>query len=416
MVESASAAKAFGADEEQIVISIAHVPVVKSVLRNVFKVELADPIDQSEQLGLALFTFSPAELPFGELFRELFKHFETHYLGWVPTFGKNRLLGNVVDGGEVSFGSVPAGVAEPTIIPDAISGWPVDRGGAGRNVRVGVLDTAVANSSPVADFVSGDSSFSDLTSAGAISGHAAFVAGLILSQAPGAEVVVRRVLSDRNGQASAWDVAKAIVKFADDGIDVLNLSLLCHTSDGKPPLVLSTAIARLNPKIVVVAAAGNYGEFTAVKRSAIPNYEPPAALELPESDTVNFSGSPAYPAALDEVVAVGSADAHGGLSRFTPHNAPWIDVLVAGEELISTYLDGWTGPQATQEFNGFASWSGTSFSAALVTGVIAKGTAPGRTSARESWEKIRAGLPARKSDTSRPVVAPFLPVRLAYTR
>ena len=82
-------------------------------------------------------------------------------------------------------------------------------------------------------------------------GHATFVTGCILSQAPEAMVQVRRVLG-ADGTAESWDVAEEIVRFGRD-LDILNLSFVCHTEDGEAPLVLAAAIERLDPYLVVVA-------------------------------------------------------------------------------------------------------------------------------------------------------------------
>src|SRR5206468_3690773 len=76
---------------------------------------------------------------------------------------------------------------------------------------------------------------------------------------PGATVDVRRVL-DEHGQAESWTVANEIVRFGSSGLDVLNLSFVCYTEDGQPPLVLATAVDRLPSELVVVAAAGNHGD------------------------------------------------------------------------------------------------------------------------------------------------------------
>src|SRR5437764_809280 len=126
-------------------------------------------------------------------------------------------------------------------------------------------------------------------------GHATFVTGLILRQAPGATVRVRPVLNEA-AVANSWDVAKAIVEFGrTGGLDIMNLPFVCYTEDGQPPLATSTAIDRLDPNIVVVAAAGNHGK-----------------------DPSNFDRRrPAWPAALDRVVAVGATDGKR-IADFTP--------------------------------------------------------------------------------------------------
>jgi membrane-anchored mycosin MYCP len=68
-----------------------------------------------------------------------------------------------------------------------------------------------------------------------------------------------------------------------------------------------------------VAAAGNHGDFG----------EDPNSPERRQ---------PAWPAALDDVIAVGGANRDGSRPAPTPKNAPWIDVYARGVNVVSTYL------------------------------------------------------------------------------
>jgi|tagenome__1003787_1003787.scaffolds.fasta_scaffold20868197_2 membrane-anchored mycosin MYCP len=299
------------------------------------------------------------------------------YADWTPTLGKNRLVGRVEGGGEE--GQIGhSGESDPE--PSTGRPRPQMARRPGLGVRVGVLDTAVFThpdleghciGSP-ADFLHGEP-------ASSIDCHGTFVTGLVLSQAPGCTVEVRKVLSHEDGTAESWDVAKKIVEIGRTGVDVLNLSIVCYTEDGQPPLVLATAIDRLDPNIVVVAAAGNHGYPDGEKRPWKRN-------------------KPAWPAALDDVIAVGAADNKGDPAKFTPADAPWIDVLSNGVKVDSAFLYGEIAvrthgappkePPEVQTFDGYARWSGSSFAAALVSGAIAAGTAPGRTSARAAWKEL----------------------------
>ncbi len=64
--------------------------------------------------------------------------FDERYVGWVPTMGKNRLVGDVTGGGgKISHG----GDTMPNEVKDSLD----PRGsGPGQGVRVGVLDTGIA--------------------------------------------------------------------------------------------------------------------------------------------------------------------------------------------------------------------------------------------------------------------------------
>lgn len=294
--------------------------------------------------------------------------FRVRYAGWTPTMGKNRLVGHVVGGGHISHSG--GGDPHPS---DWRPGLRVARPGLG--ARVGVLDTSVFPHEWLGERWIGarDDVLAEASAYPAIAGHGTFVTGLVLRLAPGCEVEVRRVL-DREGQAESWTVAKEIVELGRRGIDVLNLSMVCYTEDGQPPLALAAAVDRLDPEIVVVAAAGNHGLLTSPKEEG---------------------HKPAWPAALDDVIAVGAADGVGTRAAFTPADAPWIDVLSNGVEVASTFVRGRVDAALTSQgaqftdFDGYAEWSGSSFAAALVSGAIAARTVPGRTSARAAWEQLR---------------------------
>lgn len=310
--------------------------------------------------------------PLDQALRGLRAVLASRWSGWVPTMGKNRLVTSVAGGGRLWGGVVGAGrlwgggdtdpvaARRPAVLP--VASRP------GQGVRVGVLDTGLSPRSRLAGCYA---RYSDLLSpeedTSTRAGHATFIAGLVLSQAPGATVEVRRALdSDANGDS--WSVARKIVEFGRDGVDVLNLSFLCFTQDDEPPMALSAAVDRLDPRIVVVAAAGNHGK----------------------GDTVD-PARPAWPAALDDVVAVGSVDASGEPAPFSPPaDVPWMDVRARGVDLVSAYLDGVS--LGRRGARGFAQWSGTSFSAGLVSGAIAAATDPGRVPARAAWEDMRAAL------------------------
>ncbi|MFP5346143.1 MAG: S8 family peptidase [Actinomycetes bacterium] len=309
--------------------------------------------------------------PVDTVLSRLRAYFGLLYHGWAPTMGKNRLVGQVSGGGgTVSFGGGPA--PSPAAAP-ALQGSP-----EGRGVVVGVLDTGLAPHPALAgrylaaptDLIADGGSFRYPA------GHGTFVTGLVLQQAPSAAVRAAKVLGD-DGQATCWDVANAIVALAHEGVNVLNLSFVYYTADGQAPLALATAVDRLSSDVLVIACAGNHGD---------------PGLKISEAE----HRQPAWPAALDDVVAVGSAHRcqHGGrgyeLSSFTPPGAAWVDLVADGENVSSTYLTG-TGPSG-ETFSGGASWSGTSFSAALTTGRVAATASDEAISVREAYEKLLPSL------------------------
>lgn len=385
-----------------LIVALEHVDEVARALDR-FGVVFADP-DGSEGLGLArvkvqddrVAAATLGDAVLGELeargrptpgwtattdmdrvLAALRSSFAEQYAGWTPTLGKNRLVGHVVGGGgKISHGSGP-GLRTTAV-------RPAHRGQApGQGVKVGVLDSSIAAHPWLAGGWIG--SYNDvLGSVGephAVAGHATFVTGLVLSQAPGSVVKASHALSDVNGEADSWSVAKKIVALSRDEVDVLNLSFVCYTEDGQPPLVLATAIDRLDARTVVVAAAGNHGD--------------PATAATPDD-----CRKPGWPAALDDVIAVGAAHPGGKAAVFTPADAPWIDVLAPGVDVVSTYLTGRVDLRheaampTFEQFDGFAVWSGTSFASALVSGAIAARTRPG-VSSREAWAELRGPRGAR---------------------
>lgn len=339
------------------------------------------------------------------LLRGLRGSFQSEYAGWTPLIGKNRVVGSVIGGGgKVSHGGGgPLRLAGGRSLPDRAALDPVHRE-LGTGVRVGVLDTAIAPNSWYAGawtappdhvlHVAGDGP--PLPEAG----HATFVAGLILAHAPGCTIASRGVL-DHGGEADAWDVAQEIVRLARTKPHVMNLSFACFTEDGESPLVLAAAIDRVDAETVIVAAAGNHGD---VRVADLPSGAPDPTRK------------PAWPAAFDRVVAVGSATNADSPSSFTPVGVEWVDVWAPGEDVISTYLQvprvdvpagrSGTADQTDQPgpYDGFARWSGTSFAAATISGAIAARVRPGRTSAVEAWQELAsAGTASRDSFDGRPV-------------
>jgi membrane-anchored mycosin MYCP len=315
--------------------------------------------------------------------------FAARWAGWTPSLGKNRLVGSVTGVGEISHG----GTDDPVPVPPERRPGP-RTAGPGGGVRVGVLDTAL---SPLPWLSDGwQAGWGSRIPAGTlrpyVAGHATFATGLILSQAPNATVELSRVL-DENGSGDSWTVAREIVRVGNSGVDVLNLSLVCYTDDGEPPMALAAAVDRVDPGVVVVAAAGNHGADRSRTERILPS----------------------WPAALDDVLAVGSTTSPDAgrprLSAFTP-NAPWVDVLAAGEDVVSTYPDRAEGKEGPQDFGGWAQWSGTSFSAALVSGALAAAVQPGRVSARAAldglWEAVGSGGHGLIGET----MAPYLPMTL----
>jgi subtilisin family serine protease len=142
---------------------------------------------------------------------------------------------------------------------------------------------------------------------GAIANNSIGVAGM----APGARILPVRVLN-ANGNGSASDVAKGITWAADNGADVINLSLGGPESTG-----VEAAIDHANALgVVVVAAAGNEGKL---------------------------GNPPSYPAAYNRTIAVAALylKNNGGLGHASYSTANcYVDVAAPGTAIVSTWPAG----------------------------------------------------------------------------
>ena len=296
--------------------------------------------------------------------------FAQRFAGWVPAFGKNRIVSRahgsyVIDGGGAGGG--PRAMADYVV--------PLRDAAPGNGVRVGVVDTKVAQNPWLAGgYVASAAQILPEYASPSLpvtAEHGTFVTGLILRQAPGATVVVKEGLDDQ-ASADSWSLARTIADLASSSTDVVNLSLGCLTDDNQPPLVLTAAMAALGPGTVAVAAAGNNGETT--------NGQCPR---------------PEWPAALDTVITVGALDHGNRTAPFSPE-APWVDAVAPGVEVVSTTVPRRRGSAL------FAAWSGTSFAAAAVSGAIAARVVPG-VDPHEAWRSLSEQAP--RDQHGRPIVA-----------
>lgn len=207
----------------------------------------------------------------------------------------------------------------------------------GAGVAVAVLDTGVAPHSYLVgaiapggyDFIDGDTDVND-TGAGVMAGHGTFVAGLIHMVAPDAKILPIRVM-DSTGMGTSFLIAEGIYHAIDHGARVINISM----SSPENSIIVADAIAEaLSLGIIVVASVDN-----------------------------RDSDDKVYPAANAGVIAVASTDMADVKSAFSGYGS-YVDLCAPGEDLVSILPN-----------NQFAVASGTSFSAALVSGTSALVTA-----------------------------------------
>lgn len=398
--------------QEQVVVATEHLRMVLGELGE----GLGTAVAENRRLGLTLVALANPHESLTRLtgqvaddatvldgvLRGLRTLFEARHAGWVPTMGKNRTLTGIQFKPYSNGGGFER--------PEPAAAIPLDAA-AGAEVKVGLLDTRIV------EHPAFDKRYTLAADALAVpadpahprfwwEGHATFIAGLILRAAPTAHLDVRTALQRSPGVDASvewtmplWDFAERLGGYQESGVQVLNLSLGVSTADGKPPLVLERAIARLTENMVVVAAAGNHGTDR-------------LAAEVRDREQLPVRNAAMFPAALDGVVAVGAKDGDAA-AEFNPKGAdgqvvaPWIDVFESGVNVASTYL-GDAGPEQvlvpgdrqeppqSEVFTGWATWSGTSFAAGTVTGRIAALIAAGRTPA-EAEATIREQALADRS-------------------
>jgi len=182
-------------------------------------------------------------------------------------------------------------------------------------------------------------------------GHGSFVAGTAEQVAPAATIRVYRKV-DTQGFGKIEDIGRAMVQAAEDGADIINLSLGTRTVDDQPPLAFTTAVEIVHngwPDVVIVASAGNTG------------------LEVPM-----------FPAAMDGVTGVGALNPDLTAAPWSNYG-DWVDCSAVGVGIVSTFVHGYEphtehGVTVTEYFrrNSWAVWCGTSFSAPQIAGAVAQ--------------------------------------------
>ncbi|MCB1545127.1 MAG: S8 family serine peptidase [Methylobacteriaceae bacterium] len=241
---------------------------------------------------------------------------------------------------------------------------------AGTGVTVAVIDTGVDGAHPALANVTGglncvtaetlsDPAARDRWGPAAKEGeHGTHVAGIIGGQvvggwrgvAPGVKLRSYRVFPNSGGNASNFDIAKAIDAAVADGCGVINMSL----GGGPPDALTKAAIDRaLNAGAVVVAAAGNDGRKPVSYPAAFPECISVSAMGRKKSFPADSTG------AADIMPPAGGAGGLDFVAAFSNFGSE-IDAVGPGVEIVSTLPDGEFGPM-----------SGTSMATPAVAGFTA---------------------------------------------
>jgi serine protease len=155
--------------------------------------------------------------------------------------------------------------------------------------------------------------------------------------APRASLMPVKVL-DSSGSGSISGVANGIVWAADNGADVINLSL--GSVSGSSTLKAAVDYA-YNQGVLIVAAGGNCGDSSYA------------------SNGCSYQDQPLYPGAYNNVIAVASTTSSDSQSSFS-NQGSYIDIAAPGSSIYSTYLSG-----------SYTTLSGTSMATPHVAGLAA---------------------------------------------
>lgn len=236
---------------------------------------------------------------------------------------------------------------------DAYQGWDVTQGSTA--TVIAVVDTGVQRNHPDLDakIVAGYDYVQNDTAPDDGNGHGTHVAGTAAAETnnstggagtcPNCKIMPVRVL-DNNGSGTLANVANGITWAANNGADVINLSL-----GGSGSSTLQQAVQYAwNAGVFLACAAGN-------------------------SNT--SSTASAYPAAYAQCFGVASTTSSDARSSFSNYGS-WVEVAAPGSSIYST----WTG-------GGYNTINGTSMATPHVAGLAGLLSGQGKTN-QQIWDTI----------------------------
>jgi subtilisin family serine protease len=218
-------------------------------------------------------------------------------------------------------------------------------------------------------------------------GHGTFVAGVVRTPAPKADVHVHGFLT-RGGAVYESELILQMNKALDDAPDVITMSAGTTTRNNHPPLGFAAFWEnrlRHCKGTVFVAAAGNNGERR-----------------------------PFYPAAFPWALSVGAVGRNEKRAWFTNFGS-WVDVYAEGVDIVNAFPNGemsYKEPPLSEHHKRekfdtwLATWSGTSFSAPLVAGMIAARMSKTGQTGRQAADSIRRIAEAHARAGTGPIARP----------
>ncbi|MEN8614784.1 S8 family peptidase [Dehalogenimonas sp. THU2] len=218
---------------------------------------------------------------------------------------------------------------------NAAEAWAVNTGS--NTIKIAILDTGIDLDHPdLAAKIVASINYSTSTTSDDVKGHGTHVAGIaaaipnnglgVAGLGYATSLMNVKVLGD-DGTGSYSAIANGIIWAADNGADVINMSL----SGSAASITLENAVNYAwNNGVVVVSSAGNNGNST-----------------------------PVYPAYYANAFAVASTDSTDSLSGFS-NFGDWVDIAAPGSSIMATLINGSYGYK-----------SGSSMAAPFVSGLAA---------------------------------------------
>ncbi len=228
-------------------------------------------------------------------------------------------------------------------LTQAPQGWAIEKGKP--NTVIAIVDTGVDPNHPdlAPKLLKGYDVVKDSTDMADPQGHGTHCAGTaaaatnngigVAGFAPDVKILPVRVLGD-DGSGSYADVANGIIWAADNGANVISMSLGGPSNSA----VITNAVKHaLSKGALLVAAAGNDG-----------------------------NNKPGYPAAITGVLAVGASDVNDKIARFSQFG-PHLSVAAPGVNIMSTFPTTPSGMPGKD----YGAISGTSMATPAVAGLAA---------------------------------------------
>ncbi len=255
--------------------------------------------------------------------------------------GEIRLIPYVTNEQIMDVNELPEGIK----VIKAPEMWA--KGVKGKNVKIAILDTGCDTSHPdLKTQIIGGKNFTDddggkedaITD---YNGHGTHVAGTVAANdsnggisgvAPEASLLIVKVLGGENGSGQYEWIINGINYAVEQKVDIISMSLGGPTDVPELKEAVKNAV---KSGVLIVCAAGNEGDG--------------------DERTEELS----YPAAYNEVIAVGSVSVARKLSEFSNANKE-IDLVAPGEQILSTLPN-----------KKYGKLTGTSMAAPHVSGALA---------------------------------------------